>query len=182
MVIYNEIEFYPIPNYEGYYISTSGEVLSTRPKNGKGPCDIKKARIMKPYANKHGYKYIILGKKNYKRELKKIHRLVAETFLEDFNNPNLVVDHKDNDKLNNNLDNLHMVTPSQNSKNIKKRKGVSKVFCKRDNLWRWGAHWTDDEGRAKYKSFSVTRYGELFSYLLATEYRQAMVDKYYNRP
>jgi hypothetical protein len=181
MVVYNEIQFYPIPDFEGYFISKCGTVLSTRPKNGKGPCKIEYARIMKTNVNRGGYKYLCLYK-NKKQELKTVHRLVAMTFLEDFNVPGLTVDHKDNDKLNNNLDNLKMATMSEQCRNIKKRKGVCKVYDKRDNLWYWSAYWNDDEGKRKYKGFSVNIYGELFAYLLANDLRQAMVDKYYNRP
>lgn len=180
MVIYNEIEFIPILNFEGYFASQCGQVLSTRPKNGRGECDIKYARILKPRIA-HGYKRLTLCKNN-KKESKTIHRLVAMTFLEDFNNPNLVVDHKDNDKLNNNLDNLHMVTLSQNNRNVKNAVGVRRKTSKRDNYSYWIAYWNDETGKSKDKSFSVNIYGELFAYLLATEYRQQMIDKYYNRP
>lgn len=179
MLIYNEIEFSPIPDYEGYFISKCGQVLSTR-GNGLNGCNIKYTKILKPSSDKNGYKYLNLYK-NKKRETKKIHRLVAMTFLDDYTE-DLTVDHKDNDRLNNNLDNLKMATMSEQSRNKKSTAGVSKMFVKRDNLWYWQACWNDETGKQNRKCFSVTRYGELFSYLLATELRQAMVDKYYNRP
>jgi hypothetical protein len=180
MVIYNKIQFHPIPDYEGYYCSKCGQVLSTRPINGKGPCDIKKARILKPAPNGGGYKSVNLYRNN-KGETKTVHRLLAMTFLEDYTE-DLTVDHKDNDRLNNNLDNLKMATMSEQCRNKKKAKGVSKVFNKRDNLYYWGVSWYDDTGKQIYKGFSLNIYGELFGYLLAVELRQQMVDKYYNRP
>ena len=75
-----------------------------------------------------------------------------------------------------------MATASEQSRNIKSATGVYRMFDKRRNHYNWVAYWTDDTGKEKNKSFSVNKYGELFSYLLAIEYRQAMVDKYYNRP
>lgn len=170
MVIYNEIEFLPILNFEGYFASQCGKVLSIRGN----------AKILKPRVNSNGYEYLNLYKNN-KRETKKIHRLVAMTFLEDYTE-DLSVDHKDNNKLNNNLDNLRMVTPSDNNRNKKNAVGVCKDLDKRQNHYNWRAHWRDETGKSKNKSFSVNKYGELFAYLLATEYRQEMVDKYYNRP
>ena len=181
MVIFNEIQFSPIPDYEGYYSSKCGKVLSTRwGINGRCECNIKCAKILKTRENCYGYEYAILYKNN-KRESKRVHRLVAMTFLEDYTE-DLTVDHKDNDKLNNNLDNLKMATMSEQNKNKKRAAGVRRYLKKRDNLWQWRAYWHDDTDKQKSKSFSVSVYGELFAYLIAVEYRQAMVDKYYNRP
>ena len=49
------------------------------------------------------------------RKHKFVHRLVAEMFLENFSE-DLVVNHKDCDKLNNNLYNLEMVTIKENTR------------------------------------------------------------------
>ncbi|MGN0348238.1 MAG: HNH endonuclease [Roseburia sp.] len=51
---------------------------------------------------------------NGKRKSKKIHRLVAETFIENPNNYN-VVNHIDGNKLNNNYKNLEWCTSSKNN-------------------------------------------------------------------
>jgi len=61
-----------------------------------------------------------------------VHRLVAEAFLEDWD-PDLQVDHIDMNKTNNHVNNLRMVTCSQNKQN-NNAKGVH--FHKRDNKWR----------------------------------------------
>ena len=177
MVIYNEIEFSPIPGYEGYYCSNCGQVLSIR---WKGKCNIKYAKILKPTVSNSGYKYVTI-QKNKKQKTKTVHRLLAMTFLEDYTE-DLTVDHKDNDKLNNNLDNLKMATMREQSRNKKSAVGVRKVVNKGCNHFYWRAHWYDDEGKQQSKCFSFNIYGELFAYLLATDYRQEMVDKYYNRP
>ena len=57
-----------------------------------------------------GYKTIHLYR-NKKRYAKMIHRLVAETYLENINEQ---VNHIDGNKLNNNLENLEWVTASEN--------------------------------------------------------------------
>ena len=48
------------------------------------------------------------------REYKYVHRLVAEHFLPDWD-PTLTVNHKDENKFNNNVSNLEMMTRSENS-------------------------------------------------------------------
>ena len=175
MVIYNEIEFSPIPGYEGYYCSNCGQVLSIR---WKGKCNIKYAKILKPTVSNSGYKYVTI-QKNKKQKTKTVHRLLAMTFLEDYTE-DLTVDHKDGDKLNNNLGNLKMATMDEQRRNKKNTTGVNKE--KGRNYYFWRAYWSDETNKQVKKSFSVKIYGELFAYLLATELRQAMVEKYYNRP
>lgn len=83
-----------VKGYEDYYqVSNNGNVKSLR--NGK---------ILIPSITIHGYKRITLCK-NGKKENKVIHRLVAEAFLD--NPKNLIcVNHKDENKLNNCVENL----------------------------------------------------------------------------
>lgn len=66
-------------------------------------------RILKPWYNKN-YLFVYLNKKNFT-----IHRLVAITFI---HNPNNLpqVNHKDWNKLNNNVSNLEWCTASENVK------------------------------------------------------------------
>lgn len=96
-----------IKNYEGIYeVSNLGRIKSIS-RNGT----IKENRILKP--NKvMGYSQIVLYKNN-KREYKKIHRLVAETFIPNLENKR-EVNHKDGNKTNNCVDNLEWVTTSEN--------------------------------------------------------------------
>jgi hypothetical protein len=124
MIIYNEIEFYPIPDYEAYFISKCGKVLSTR-GNKNGSCDIKYTKILKPTICR-GYNRVGLFFKNNKKFFKTVHRLVAMTFLKDYNEI-LQVDHKDNNKLNNNLKNLRMVTHLDIERHKKTPKHIKKI-------------------------------------------------------
>ena len=170
-MIFEEIEYYKISDWEDYYISKCGKVLSTK---GKKP------RILKPGTDKKGYKNVDL-RSNGKRNTLKIHRLVAKAFLQNYTE-DLHVDHKNNVKTNNNLTNLRMVTVSENNRNVLKFVGVRKSLNKKQGTYRYIAHWTDDAGKICTKSFAVNKYGEELAHQKATEVRQEMVTKYYNRP
>ena len=158
-----EIQYREIPNFEGYLISKCGKILSAK---------FIIPREMKTDLNK-GYKRVCLSRKNVKKNML-IHRLLAMTFLKNYTE-DLQVDHKDNNPLNNNLSNLRMVTPRDNYRNKLKFEGVF-----RDKYY-WRAYYRDDH-KPQIRYFNVNTYGEIFAYLLATECREEMVDKYYNRP
>ena len=85
-----------IKDYEGLYqVSNFGKVKSIK---------FGKERILKPVTDRHGYLLVSLWKNN-KQKTYKVHRLVAEAFI-----PNLYnlpqVNHKDENPLNNNVNNL----------------------------------------------------------------------------
>lgn len=63
-----------------------------------------KDKVLKPITHKNGYLVVSLSKNN-KQKIYSIHRLVAEAFV---NNPENLpyVNHKDEDKTNNNISNL----------------------------------------------------------------------------
>lgn len=68
-------------------------------------------KYLKPHLDRYGYLYVTIKGKHYK-----IHRLVAETFLDNPNNKPCI-DHIDRNKLNNHYSNLRYVTPKENSNN-----------------------------------------------------------------
>ncbi|MCI7206199.1 MAG: HNH endonuclease [Clostridium sp.] len=91
-----------IPNYEDYFIYDNGDVLNTKTN-----------KMLKGSIGEHGYRYYRLSKNNVKKMFY-AHRLVAENFL--MNDEDLpVVNHKDGNKLNNNVDNLEWITYSKNT-------------------------------------------------------------------
>ena len=104
-LIYWQTEHNPIPNFENYTISKNGEIRKVTGKYAP--------MIMKPKLDKDGYYQIGLfkdGKKHHKR----IHRLVAITYLENTCNfPD--VNHKDGNRVNNNVDNLEWCTKKYNT-------------------------------------------------------------------
>ena len=103
---------------EQYEVSSFGNV---RNKN----------KVLKKTINAVGYEVV-----GIKRETKAVHQLVAICFLN--HTPcgyKLVVDHIDDNKLNNRLDNLQIITQRLNtSKNRKNKSGFTGVYyCNRKN-------------------------------------------------
>jgi len=130
-----------IPNYEGLYqVSNLGKAKSLSRKicNHQG-CYISKEKILKPFLCKsRGYPTIRISNKNVKKSFP-IHKLVAILFLNhNPNGHNIVVDHIDNNKLNNKVNNLQLVSSRVNASKDKKNKtskytGVS--WNKTRKLW-----------------------------------------------
>lgn len=103
-------EWKDILNYEGLYqISNLGRVKSL-PKDSHNQYNTE--RILKPFVGKDNYSRVILTKSK-KHKSYYIHRLVAEAFID---NPNKfsVVNHIDENKQNNNVNNLEWCTAYYN--------------------------------------------------------------------
>lgn len=99
-----------IKEYEGLYqISNLGNVKSLPKMVGFRK---RKEKILKTYYDKNGYVKVILCKENKTRFLS-VHRLMAEAFIPNPNNfPQ--INHKDENKQNNNLENLEWCTCKYN--------------------------------------------------------------------
>ena len=96
----------PVVGYEDYYsISNTGRVLSVPRKGTKGG-------IIKPIVDRKGYLYVNLRKQGT-RKIGKVHRIVAKAFIP---NPQSLpeVNHKDENKKNNNVSNLEWCTSEYN--------------------------------------------------------------------
>ena len=100
MEIWHDIE-----NYEGLYqISNKGRVKSLY--NGS-------ERILRPVIDRYGYYKIMLYNDSV-RKIFSIHRLVAQAFIPNlYNKPQ--VNHLDENKKNNSVDNLEWATAKENS-------------------------------------------------------------------
>ena len=127
-----------IPNYEGVYqISDLGNIKSLDRVNSKGYN--LKGKPKKQSTNRSGYKSVGLCKEG-RTSTKWVHQLVAIAFLgHEPNGHSLVVDHEDNDKLNNRLDNLQIFTNRENTS--KDRRGGSSKYVgvcwdKRNKKWK----------------------------------------------
>jgi hypothetical protein len=103
----------PITGYDDYEISNKGRVksLSREKRNRQGKW-IRKEVILKPGMNRLGY-FMVSLYKDKKAKSKKLHRLIAEAFIP---NPNNLpcVNHIDENKENNDIDNLEWCTYSYN--------------------------------------------------------------------
>ena len=96
-----------IKGYEGLYqVSNLGRVKSKERERTKGG-------ILKPSIVRNYYRVILC--KNGKTKSYAVHRLVAETFIPNINNYE-VVNHKDENKLNNSESNLEWCTQLYNIK------------------------------------------------------------------
>jgi hypothetical protein len=113
----------PVVGYEGLYqVSNLGNVKSL-PRNGT----IKTERILIQQQN--GYGYLHVGLRNNGLKTKHVHRLVADAFLNYIaQKGKIVIDHLDNNKLNNRLDNLQIISHRENiSKDRKNNTGITGV-------------------------------------------------------
>ena len=112
--------FKDIKDLEGLYqVSNFGNVLSLN-YNHTG-----KPKLLKPGKDTNGYPIVILSKDG-KRKMFSVHRLVAETFLENPHNYP-VINHKDEDKTNNRVENLEWCTISYNNSYGTHNERVSKA-------------------------------------------------------
>ena len=102
-----------IENFSNYLIYNNGDVYS-----------IKRNIFIKPRFDKDGYKRISIWNDDKKMKTIKIHQLVAMAYLDfkldGLSNSKLVIDHIDNNKVNNYLHNLQIITRVQNTRRIKK--------------------------------------------------------------
>ncbi len=97
------------PIYKGYYLTENGEVYSTR--SGV----LKKLSIC---YDRRGYPRLSVNLDNGKRKSVRIHRLVAETYIENSDNfPQ--VNHIDENKTNNQVSNLEWCTNKKNCQHSK---------------------------------------------------------------
>lgn len=97
-----------IAGYEGLYkISEHGDVISAKRRGNAG-----RTSVLVGGLDKVGYKLVTLSK-NGKGKTYRIHKLVAEAFV---SNPHgyTEINHKDENKLNNNADNLEWCTRAYN--------------------------------------------------------------------
>lgn len=112
----NEI-WKPIPNFEGFYeVSNLGRVKALKRKKNcnKGWGWIKEHIMKQTTANSEYYRVPLTNKEHIKKYYL-VHRLVAETFIEN-ENSYPIVNHIDGNKLNNNVDNLEWCTYQENIK------------------------------------------------------------------
>lgn len=128
--------FKDIPEYEGYYFADSnGNIYSKdriinvyNPRVNKSFSYIKKGLKLTPRMKKTGYYVVTLCKEGIRNE-ELLHRIIARTFIPNLDNlPQ--VNHKDENKLNNCVDNLEWCTGEYNyyyGSNLERIKNNQKV-------------------------------------------------------
>ena len=110
-----------IVGYEGkYQVSNLGRIKSLQRWSGTQYYNRK--QLLSLYTNKrNGYVYVYLTKNSKGKNLR-VHKLVAEAFLENPNNYSQV-NHKDGNRQNNSTSNLEFCSSSYNIKDMYKRNG-----------------------------------------------------------
>lgn len=99
-------EWKDIKGYEGLYqVSNLGEV--------KRFYKTREEKIIKPFKDKYGYLVVNLYREGKSKTIK-VHRLVANAFLENYDNLPCI-NHKDENKQNNNVKNLEFCTCAYNN-------------------------------------------------------------------
>ena len=99
-------EWKNIDGFRGYYVSNFGRIKSYRRS--------KDGMILKQRLNKKGYCQVMISDDNSKKHFIQVHRLVLKTFNPVENMDELEVNHKDENKTNNNLSNLEWMTHLEN--------------------------------------------------------------------
>ena len=130
-------EWRDIKGYEGLYqISNLGRVKSLRNNHGQF-----REKILKTCSNKLGYSYINLYKEGKNKKCL-VHRLVALHFIPNPNNYK-EINHKDENKQNNRVENLEWCTAEYNSnygtrilRMIKAQKGQNRPSVRGSNSTR----------------------------------------------
>ncbi len=136
VVIYIEEVWKDINEFKGYYqVSNFGRIKSlfryVKVKNGFRSVPEK---ILKPKIDKDGYLHVVLQKDRKSRYLT-IHRIVADTFIDNPNNlPH--VNHKNENKQDNRVENLEWCTEQYNcnygTRNLRRAESQSKEVCQYD--------------------------------------------------
>ena len=137
--------FKDVKGYEGLYkVSNLGNVksLAKMQSNGKGNY-YRQEIILKACDAGNGYFFVILYK-DKRKNIKRVHQLVAESFLNHTSKGHkIVINHIDLNKKNNKVENLEIVTQRENA-NMKHLKSSSKYT---------GVSWN----KARSKWFSCIR-------------------------
>ena len=121
-----------IPDYKGYQASNLGRLRS-----------LKSNKVLSQIDNGNGYLYVTLSNEG-KRKNEYVHRLIAKTFIENYDKSK-VINHKNYNIKDNCINNIECVTQKENIRySIKNRKKFLKFktntgehhICKRGNIFR----------------------------------------------
>lgn len=128
IIFENEIAYKT--KYDGYYVTKSGKVITTKVKGGQGRINIFQPREHCYKVDKDGYLEVCLSFIENNRHIRKyyrVHRLVYETLMGDIPQE-LTIDHIDANSQNNSIENLQILTRENNTRKALKNKKSPKRF------------------------------------------------------
>lgn len=105
MVVDNNIKTKILDNFSNYIIYSDGRVFSKHKNDFKVP-----------FITKKGYAEVGLRTDEHKLKNFRLNRLIAIAFIKNENLEKIHVNHKDGNKLNNDVSNLEWCTPKENTK------------------------------------------------------------------
>ena len=133
-----------VKNYEGIYqvsnlgrIKSNARLIESVSSNGNKYFKQSKVRIIKPF-DKIKYPTVVL-RKDVKATTFTVHLIMAITFFDHKPSHKMVVDHIDNNPLNNNINNLQIITARENVSKDRKNKSskyTGVLWSKTSNKWR----------------------------------------------
>lgn len=128
IIFENEIAY--TTKYDGYYVTKSGKVITTKVKGGQGRINIFQPREHCYKVDKDGYLEVCLSfieKNRHIRKYYRVHRLIYETLIGDIPQE-LTIDHIDANPQNNSIENLQILTRENNTRKALKNKKSPKRF------------------------------------------------------
>lgn len=164
-----------VVGFEGLYsVSNKGRVMS-----------LMRGKVLKCLIDGMGYPFVILYKANSKPKQIKIHKLVAESFID---NPEKLpyINHIDENKKNNNVGNLEWCSPSYNTNySIYKCSCKIKQLDKNGNLIKIWNSFKEIKNELGYDASTIRKVckgKQRYAYNFKWEYADPSSQLTYNRP
>lgn len=173
----NRCEWRDVKGYEGLYkVNQNGDVISLKMWNGHEYVSREKPYHMKPSNTSTGYKKVELSK-NGERKSHKIHRLVAFAFIEN-KEGKPIINHKDGNPLNNNVENLEWCTQKENVNHACRTGLKRKNYISREKLLEYvnsGMRKKDIEKITHISPKRLTKFYELYG--IRNHFNKFMIPK-----
>lgn len=143
-------------------VSNKGRIYrKSRYVNNNGTQVKRKGRMASLYVGGSGYYYVNISVKGKRKNLR-VHRVVLQTFQPIDNYEEMTVNHKDGEKLNNNLDNLEWMTLKENIRHAWDTGivGSTGITMYKHKCKSCGKHFEREREESYYCSVECSSYGD----------------------